>query len=38
VLHVERDASGRRRVSTLGEFVLDRRGRLAIGRASGDVR
>ena len=38
VLHVERDASGRRRLSTLGEFVLDRRGRLAIGRASGDVR
>jgi pilus assembly protein CpaF len=37
VLHVERDASGRRRLSALGGFVLDRRGRLAIS-TSGDDR
>jgi pilus assembly protein CpaF len=28
VLHVERDAAGRRRLAALGAFALDRRGRL----------
>jgi pilus assembly protein CpaF len=30
VLHVERDAAGRRRLAALGEFALDPRGRLVI--------